>query len=363
MARVVEKSWPADAPLDGIAVTRDRHGVACERIEVVEAAHPVPDERSLAVGARMLAEAERLGPDDLLLCLISGGGSALLVVPGPDVDLERKRAVNRALLASGAPIGEMNVVRRRLSGIKGGRLAVAAHPARCVTLAVSDVPGDDPATIASGPTIGDPTTVADAARILQRYGIPFEDAWLTESVKPHDTRLEHASFSMVATPSSVLKAFIADRDLTGLDVVDLGANIEGEAREVAAEHAALVQGLERPSLVVSGGETTVTVADSETPGAGGRNTEYALALAVALHADPRVHAIACDTDGIDGSQSDAGAIVTPTTLERARAAGFDPAEVLARHDSHTLFAALGDLVTTGPTRTNVNDFRAILVAP
>ena len=361
MARAVEEVWPADAPLSGIAATRYGHGVPCGRIEVIEAAHPVPDRRSLDVGARMLAEAEKLGPDDLLLCLISGGGSALLVVPAAGIDLDEKRRINRALLASGAPIGEMNVVRRHLSGIKGGRLAAAAHPARTLTLAVSDVPGDDPATIASGPTIGDVTTVADASAILARYAIPFDVSHLSESVKPDDERLALATFATVATPSSVLSAFVRSLDLPGLKILDLGAEIEGEARDVARDHAELVRSLERPTLVVSGGETTVTVADHARPGAGGRNTEYALALALALEGHPGAHAIACDTDGIDGSEDDAGALVAPDTL--ARAAGLDPQAMLDGHDSHTFFARLGDLVTTGPTRTNVNDFRAILVQP
>ena len=367
MARAVEDVWPLDAPLEGIAVTRDGHGVPCERIEVIEAAHPVPDARSRDAGARMLAQAERLVPDDLLLCLVSGGGSALMVAPAAGLDMAEKQRINRALLASGAPIGEMNVVRRHLSAIKGGRLAAAAHPARTVTLAVSDVPGDDPATIASGPTVGDPSTVADAIGILERYAIPAEREWLTESIAPDDPRLAGATFEMLATPSSVLAAFVRGLDRSAFDVVDLGAEIAGEARQVAANHATLVREIaataSRPTLVVSGGETTVTVADHATPGAGGRNTEYALALALALEDGPPVHAIACDTDGIDGSEADAGALVAPDTLARARAGGLDPRDHLGRHDSHTLFAALGDLVTTGPTRTNVNDFRAILVEP
>ena len=367
MARAVEMAWPRHAPLSGIAVTRYGHGTACERIEVIEAAHPVPDARSMEVGARMLAQAEQLTADDLMLCLISGGGSALLVVPAPGVSLDEKRAINRALLASGRPIGEMNVVRRHLSGIKGGRLAAAAHPAPTYTLAISDVPGDDPAAIASGPTVGDPTTVEDAAAIVSRLGIDFDPARLHESVKPDDPRLAKATFELAATPGSVLSAFVAGADRNAFDVLDLGAEIEGEAGSVARTHALLVRELAetaaRPTLVVSGGETTVTVADHERPGRGGRNTEYALALAIALEGGPGVHAIACDTDGIDGSEADAGALVTPDTLARARAAGLDPADHLRRHDSHTLFAALGDLVTTGPTRTNVNDFRAILVSP
>ena len=363
MAQAVEDAWPADAPLTGIAATRYGHGIACRRIEVIEAAHPVPDARSLEVGGRMLREAEALGPDDLLLCLVSGGGSALLVVPAPGIDLDGKRRVNRALLASGAPIGEMNVVRRHLSGIKGGRLAAAAHPAACVTLAISDVPGDDPGTIASGPTIGDPTSVDDAAAILGRYGIGFDRARLDESVKPDDPRLARARFEMVATPGSVLAQLVATLDLPGIEILDLGADVEGEARDVARAHAARVRDLARPTLMLSGGETTVTVADREAPGAGGRNTEYALALAIALDGMPGIHAIACDTDGIDGSSDDAGALVRPDTLARARAAGLDPQAMLRAHDSHTLFAALRDLVTTGPTRTNVNDFRAVLVRP
>ena len=367
MARAVEDAWPKDAPLCGIAVTRDGHGLPCRRIEVIEAAHPVPDERSREAGVRMLAETERLGADDLLLCLLSGGGSALMVAPAPGIDIAEKQRINRALLASGAPIGEMNIVRRHLSAIKGGRLAAAAHPARTVTLAISDVPGDDPATIASGPTVGDPSSISAAIGILQRYAIPFERGQLVESVAPGDVRLTNATFDMVATPSSVLSTFVTGLDRAAFEIVDLGAEIEGEACDVAANHATLVREIaataSRPTLVVSGGETTVTVADHDTPGAGGRNTEYALALALALEDGPTVHAIACDTDGIDGSENDAGATVTPDTLARARAVGLDPRAHLVGHDSHTLFATLGDLVTTGPTRTNVNDFRAILVQP
>ena len=369
MARAVEDAWPADRPLEGLAVTRDGHGVACRRIEVVEAAHPVPDERSEGAATRMLEAAAALGPDDLLLCLVSGGGSALLVAPAPGITLDAKRVMNRALLRSGAPIGAMNTVRRHLSAIKGGALAVAAHPAPTITLAISDVPGDDPAAIASGPTVGDATTVADAQAVLTRYGLALpEGAQFRETPSPDDPRLVRARFEMVATPGSVLRALIEGIDRQAFAVVDLGAEVEGEAREVAETHALIASEVRRnatrPTLIVSGGETTVTVEPGTEPGRGGRNTEYLLALALACERDGLpVHAIAGDTDGIDGTEPDAGALLLPDSLQRARAAGLDPHDHLRRHDSHSLWAALGDLVTTGPTRTNVNDLRAILVHP
>ena len=359
MARAVEGAWPADAPLEGFAVTRDGHGLPCERIEVLEASHPVPDDRSLAAASRALALAHGLGPQDLLLCLISGGGSSLLVEPAAGVSLAEKQRINRALLRSGAPIGEMNVVRRHLSAIKGGRLAAAAAPARVVTLAISDVPGDDPGTIASGPTVPDPSTSDDARAVLARYGIKTT-ATLSETPKPDNPVFERTGFVMVATPRMMLDAVRAG--IEGVAVIDLGADVEGEAREVGAAHAARALEVARsgePTLILSGGETTVTVTGDG--GRGGRNGEYLLALALGLNGRHAVHALAADTDGIDGSQANAGATCGPDTLARARALGLDAAEHLARHDSFTFFEALGDLITTGPTRTNVNDFRAILV--
>ena len=370
MAQAVERRWPDDCPLHGLAVTRDGHGAACRRIEVMEASHPVPDHRSQDFGARLLAEARALGEHDLLLCLLSGGGSALAVVPAPGIALAEKQGVNRALLASGAPIGAMNVVRRHMSAIKGGRLALAAWPAVTHTLAISDVPGDDPATIASGPTVGDPTSVDDAARILADLAISFDVSRLSESPAPSHPHLARSRYEMLATPGSVLERLLAEFDRSLFDVIDLGAGIEGEARDVAATHAALAAEVaataSRPALVVSGGETTVTVASHATPGAGGRNTEYLLALALALETNGtsrQVWALAADSDGIDGSEADAGALLRPDSLRRARAEGLDPAACLASHDSHTLFRRVGDLVTSGPTRTNVNDFRALLVLP
>ena len=359
MARAVESAWPTDLPLGGIAVTRDDHGVPCDRIEVIEAAHPVPDRRGREAAARALDLARGLAADDLLLCLISGGGSSLLTYPAPGVDLAEKQRVNKALLRSGAPIGAMNVVRRHLSAIKGGRLAAAAYPARVVTLAISDVPGDDPGTIASGPTVPDPTTVEDARAALARYGIET-NAPLSETPKPDDPCFERATFQLVATPRMMLDAVVAS--INDINVIDLGADVEGEAREVGADHARLARELAatgEPTLILSGGETTVTVTGDG--GRGGRNCEYLLALAIALDGHPRIRALAADTDGIDGSETNAGAVCGPDTLARSRAAGLDAREHLARHDSYTVFEALGDLVVTGPTRTNVNDFRAIAV--
>lgn len=371
MARAVEAAW--DGPLEGLVVTRYGHGAACERIEVVEAAHPVPDAAGRAAAGRILAAVRNLTADDLVLCLISGGGSALLSLPADGLTLEDKQAVNRALLRSGAAIGEMNAVRKHLSAIKGGRLALAAHPARVATFLISDVPGDDPATVASGPTVPDPTSFAEAQAILRRYAIAAPDAVIRhlaegaagrieETPKPGDARLAGNLVVTVATARQALEAAAAHARGLGLEPIVLGDDIEGEAREVARAHAALAlerRRAGRPAVILSGGETTVTVRGE---GRGGRNCEYLLALAVALDGTPGIHALACDTDGIDGSEDNAGALIGPDTPARARKAGLDPAACLARNDSYGLFAALGDLVVTGPTRTNVNDFRAILVA-
>lgn len=373
MARAVETAWRG--PLEGIAVTRYGHGVTCEHIEVIEASHPVPDDRGEIAARRLVETVSALGADDLVLCLISGGGSALLGLPADGITLEEKKAVNRALLSSGAPIHEMNAVRKHLSAIKGGRLAQAAFPARVFTIGISDVPGDDPSVIASGPTVPDATTRQDALSILDRYAIAVPahvrahlESLASETPKPGDPVFANTTFVMATRPADMIAAAEAEATRRGFEVLSLGADIEGEASEIGAAHArlalekarAMVAG-DRPLMILSGGETTVTV--GKGGGRGGRNCEYLLALALGLGGDPRICAIACDTDGIDGSEDNAGAIIDPETLARARAAGLDPAAELARHDSWGLFSATGDLVVTGPTRTNVNDFRLVLVAP
>lgn len=372
MARAVEEHWPA--PIEGIAVTRYGHGMECGRIEVIEASHPVPDDRGAAAAARLMETVHGLSEDDLVLCLISGGGSALLALAAEGLTLADKKEINRKLLASGAPIGEMNAVRKHLSAIKGGRLAEAAHPARIVTLGISDVPGDDPSVIASGPTVPDATTREDALAILKKYRIDVPDHVMahlddprSETPKPGDAAFERATFVMVARPADMVAAVVAEARERGFEVVSLGADIEGEAREVGAEHARYAKRLadERgenapPMLIVSGGETTVTVTGTGG-GRGGRNSEYLLSLALELEGDPRIHALACDTDGIDGSEDNAGAIIDPETLERARLTGTDPRDRLRANDAYRVFEASGDLVVSGPTRTNVNDIRLILV--
>ena len=372
MARAVEKAWP-DVPLTGIALCPYGHGMECERIEVIKAAHPVPDDRGERAARRILAEAEALGADDLLLFLVSGGGSSLLALPGGDLTLADKAAVNRALLHSGAPIGAMNTVRKRLSAIKGGRLAVAAHPTRVVTLAISDVPGDDLGTIASGPTIPEHTTRADADAIISRYGVslsPHISAHLaspeSDVPSPGHPVFANAQSILISRPMDMLAATIRQAEADGHDVVSLNADIEGEARDVGRAHARLVServATRKCCLIFSGGETTVTVKPGSPVGRGGRNTEYLLALALELDGATGIYALAADTDGIDGAESIAGAVMTPDTLERARHAGLDPQAMLDGHDSATLFRALGDTIETGPTRTNVNDFRAIWVEP
>ncbi len=370
MARAVEDHWSGE--LSGLVVTRYGHAVPCRRVEVVEAAHPVPDAAGQDAARRILSLVGGLTADDLVLCLISGGGSALLSLPAAGISLEEKRAVTSALLRSGATISEMNCVRKHLSAVKGGRLAAAAFPARVVTLAISDVPGDDPSVIASGPTVADPSTVAEARAVLDKYGItpPESVARLLgeaadETPKPGDPRLAHASATLVATPQECLEAAATVAIANGWLPLILGDAIEGEAREVARVMAAIARSVQRhhhpvppPCVLISGGETTVTVRGS---GRGGRNAEFLLALAVALDGADGIHAIACDTDGIDGSEDNAGALAGPDTIARAAAAGLDPKAMLADNDAYSLFAALGDLVVTGPTLTNVNDFRAVLV--
>jgi hydroxypyruvate reductase len=370
MARAVERHWPG--PLSGLVVTRHGYRVPCERIEIVEASHPVPDAAGLEAARRMLALAQGLTADDLVLCLISGGGSALLPLPMEGVTLGDKQALNRALLACGATISEINCVRRHLSAVKGGRLAAACHPARVLTLAISDVPGDDPVDIASGPTVADPSTCEDALAILRRHHIALRPALQQllesgrgESVKPGDPRLARAEFRLVATPQAALEAAARVAREAGCAAHILGDAIEGEARDVGTVLAGIArqvarrgQPFEAPCVLLSGGETTVTV---RGPGRGGRNVECLLAMALALGGDARVHALAGDTDGVDGREDIAGALIGPDTLARAAALGLKPREALADNDGHGFFGALGASVVTGPTLTNVNDFRAVLV--
>ena len=370
MAEAVERHW--QGALQGLVVTRYGHGAPTSRIEVIEAGHPVPDEAGLRAATRMLGLVSNLTEDDLVLCLMSGGGSALLSLPAPGITLDEKRDINRALLRSGAPIGEMNCVRRHLSSVKGGRLALACHPARVVTLVVSDVPGDDPAVVASGPTVPDGSSGADALAILAKYGIAVPDAARAvladpalAAPLPDDPRLARNETIVIATAQAALDAAAEAARAAGITPLVLSNSIEGEAREVAIVHAAIArqvieqgQPVGAPCVLLSGGETSVTVRGQ---GRGGRNAEFLLALAIALRGQPRTYAIACDTDGIDGTEDNAGAILAPDTLARALAAGRDPAAMLADNDGYGLFSALGDLVVTGPTRTNVNDFRAILI--
>jgi hydroxypyruvate reductase len=372
MAAALEAAWP-DVALSGVVVTRYGHAVPTRRIRVIEAAHPVPDANSEA-GARAVLEAVGgLAPGDLVLALISGGGSALMALPAPGLTLADKQAVSRALLASGATIREINCVRKHLSAIKGGRLAAAAAPADVLTLAISDVPGDDPAVIASGPTVPDPTTFAEARALLARYGItPGVSVGRAlagggdETPKPGS--LPHARFRLIAAPMTALRAAAGAARAQGLAPLILGDALEGEARVLGTALAGIARSvrahgepLAAPAVLLSGGETTVTLG-RHAAGRGGRNTEFLLGLALALDAAPGIWAIAGDTDGIDGTEDAAGAVVTPDTLARARAAGLDPRGVLAAHDSYALFDATGDLVRTGPTLTNVNDVRAILIA-
>ena len=378
MAAAVDALWPADAPLSGLVVTRYDHVPPAYkarpgRIEVVEARHPVPDAAGLDAARRIAALTQGLNADDLVLCLISGGGSALLAMPAEGVTLEDKQAVNRALLESGAAIDEMNCVRKHLSAIKGGRLAAMCAPARVVTLLISDVPGDAPEVIASGPTVPDPTTCADALAILARYGIalpPAARAGLEsgafESPKPGDARFAGHEVHMTATPQASLEAAAAAAQSAGLGAHILSDEIEGESHVVGRVHAALARAVARrgapfarPCVILSGGETTVTV--KAKGGRGGRATEFLLGCAIALQGEPGVWVLAGDTDGIDGVEDNAGAIVTPDTLARAAALGLKAQDFLDRNDAYNFFAPLGDLVVPGPTFTNVNDFRAILV--
>ncbi len=371
MARVLEQHWSGE--LSGLVVTRYGYTVPCSRIEIVEAAHPVPDAAGMAAARRMLALVDGLSADDLVICLISGGGSALLALPADGLDLADKQRLNEALLKSGATIGEMNCVRRHLSAIKGGRLAAACHPARVVSLLISDVPGDDPVDIASGPTCADRSTCADALAVLRRYAIEVPpnvravlESGRGESVKPGDARLAGNEVHLIATPQMALEAAAAVARAAGVPTHILGDSIEGEAREVgivmagvARQVATRAQPFAPPCVLLSGGETTVTVRGN---GRGGRNVEFLLSLAVALGGLEQVYAMACDTDGVDGQEDIAGAFMTPHTLERALALGLRARDSLANNDGHGFFQALGDSVVSGPTLTNVNDFRAIYIA-
>ncbi len=383
MAQAVEALWPADAPLEGLVVTRYHHipprpqGLL-QRIEIVEAAHPVPDAAGLAAAQRILQMTQGLTPDDLVLCLISGGGSALLTLPADGLSLEDKQGINKALLNSGANIGEMNCVRKHLSRIKGGRLAAACAPAKVVTLTISDVPGDDPSVIASGPTVPDVTTCSDALAILQRYHIDVPaalraqlESGALETPKPGDKAFAGQAVHMVATPQQSLEAAAAAARAAGLAAYILSDEMEGESREVGKVHAALAravalrgQPFARPCVILSGGETTVTVRPrqpGDAKGRGGRAGEFCLGLALALQGQAGVYALAADTDGIDGMEDNAGAFVAPDTLARAVAHGMKVDRYLDRNDAYGYFEPLGDLVVTGPTHTNVNDFRALLI--
>jgi len=370
MARAVEDNWPG--PLSGLVVTRYGYAVPCARIEIVEAAHPVPDGAGLRGAERMLELVGGLHPDDLVLCLFSGGGSALLPLPAAGLTLEHKQSVNRALLACGATISEMNCVRRHLSAIKGGRLAAACHPARVLTLLISDVPGDRPVDIASGPTVADPSSCADALEIVRRYGIEVPaavrevlESGRGESIKPGDPRLAGSRVRMIAAPQLALEAAARVAQAAGIAPYVMGDAIEGEASDVGKVFAGIAlqvanrgQPVAAPCVLLSGGETTVTVRGS---GRGGRNVEFLLSLAIALDGRPGIDALAGDTDGVDGQEEIAGAYIAPDSLARAFALGLKPRDMLANNDAHGFFGALGDAVVTGPTLTNVNDFRAILI--
>ncbi len=373
MARAVEDHWTGSkSQLSGLVVTRYGYQVACDHIEIVEAAHPVPDAAGMAAAVRLMKMVQGLTADDTVLCLISGGGSSLLPLPLLGLTLEHKQAVNRALLKSGATISEINCVRRHLSAIKGGRLAAACHPARVLTLLISDVPGDNPMDIASGPTVADPTTCDDALDIIRRYDIDVHQKVLAvlqsgqgESLKADDSRLARAEVRIIATPQMALEAAASVAREAGVTPYILGDAIEGEASDVGKVMAGIAlqvaqrgQPVVAPCVLLSGGETTVTVRGQ---GRGGRNVEFLLAMGIALGGHPRIHAIAGDTDGVDGQEEIAGACLTPDALERAWALGIKPKDSLANNDGHGFFEAMGNSVVTGPTLTNVNDFRAIVI--
>ncbi len=368
MARAVEAAW--DGPLSGLVVTRYGHGDVCQRIEVVEASHPVPDDVGAAAAQRMLELARTMGPDDLVLALVSGGGSSLITLPAPGVSLEDLRHLNMALLRSGAPIGDMNMVRRHLSSIKGGRLAQACGAAAVHTLVISDVPGDDPAVVASGPTVADDSSPHDALAVLRKHRIEVPAHVLQALQRPAELRshlVGPREVRIIATADLAMQAAALAAAEQGLEVVNLGGGIEGESRDVARAQAVLARELSvaqstralgQGRLLLSGGETTVTVRGQ---GRGGRNSEFLLALSIDLQGHANVHALAADTDGIDGVEDNAGGFIDPHSLSRAAAAGLNPQALLDDNNAYAFLAGLGDLIVTGPTRTNVNDFRAILI--
>jgi glycerate 2-kinase len=369
MAAALENAWP-DVEMSGVVVTRYGHAVPTQRIEILEASHPVPDAMSETAARRILDAVQGLSPDDLVIALISGGGSALMTAPAPGMTLADKQAVNRALLASGATITEMNAVRKHLSAIKGGRLAMAAQPARLVTLVISDIPGDDPAAIASGPTVPDASTLADVRDIIRRYQLDLPAAALhaLESGEETPKQFELKSdVRMIATPMQALQAAAEVARKAGITPLILSDSIEGESRELGTIMAGIARSVimhglpaRAPVILLSGGETTVTIGKGK-PGRGGRNTEFLLAFAAAAEGLPGIWAFAGDSDGIDGTEDAAGAIVTPDTLKRGREAGLNARDFLSAHDSYNFFQAIGDLVITGPTLTNVNDIRAVLI--
>ncbi|WP_082074839.1 glycerate kinase type-2 family protein [Martelella endophytica] len=370
MAEALEACW--GEPLEGVVVTRYGHEAPCSRIEILSASHPVPDAAGERAAQRILDTVSGLTEDDLVIVLISGGGSALLSLPAAGLTLEDKIEINKALLRSGAAIDEVNCVRKHLSAVKGGRLAAAIYPARCHALMISDVPGDDPAIIASGPTVGETTTAEDAKAILKRYGIAVPehvarhlDTPAASCIAPDDIRLSRTENHIIATPFMSLEAAAEQAKGEGLSVLVLGDTIEGEARETGIVHAGIAEAVyhhatpvPRPALILSGGETCVTVRGN---GRGGRNVEFLLSLAVQLNGLDSVYALSGDTDGVDGREEVAGAVIAPDTLARARQAGIDARAALDDNDGHGFFEALGDQVITGPTLTNVNDFRAILI--
>lgn len=370
MAAAIDAAWP-DVDVSGIVATRYGHAIPAGRVEIVETGHPVPDESSHRAGQRILDAVSRLGADDLVIAVMSGGASANIVLPIEGLTLAEKQAINRQLLASGAPIEEMNLIRRHLSRIKGGRLGLAAAPAKVVTLAISDIPGDDLAAIGSGPTVPDASTPADAMALIDRFEISIPDcvrARLTGSTPAPIIFSEGHEARLVAAPSHALEAAAAVARRAGVTPVILGDAIEGESRTVAQVIAGIAKSIRRhgrpaavPAMLISGGETTVTVG-SGLAGRGGRNTEFALSLALALAGAERIWGLAADTDGIDGTEDAAGALVSPDTLPRVTSAGYCARRSLDNHDSYSPFAAIGDLVHTGPTLTNVNDVRLVLIA-
>lgn len=370
MARALEQHWPGK--LEGLVITQYGYAETCEHIKIVEAAHPVPDQAGMAAAQEMLARVSNLSEDDQVICLISGGGSSLLALPAAGISLQQKQSINQALLSSGASISEMNCVRRHLSAIKGGRLAAACYPATVLTLLISDVPGDDPVNIASGPSVADPSRCEDALAIIDRYQIDLPGSisqqlqqGQLESIKPDDLRLAANQCKLIATPQQALEAAAGCIHKTGLPVHILSDRMEGESRDVGSSLASIAlqtadraQPFRTPCVLLSGGETTVTVRGK---GRGGRNVECLLSMAIALQGHTNIYALCADTDGVDGREAIAGAIIRPDTLSRAIEQGINPLHSLDNNDAHSFFQALHDSVITGPTRTNVNDFRMILV--